>query len=593
MNTFGFDNIMLITVVVGAMALFVTEKLRVDVVALLVLVVLVVSGLIKPDQALSGFANPATATVAAMFVLSAGLARTGLVDWLGRSINRIAGKSRAQLLLVLCITIALISAFVVNTATVAIFIPVTIVLASARRIPPSRMLIPLSYASQFGGVCTVIGTSTNILVNSIAVSNGLAGFDLFEFAPLGLIMLAIGIIYLVIVSGWLLPKRKGEYQQLDKYRLVDYVIELRVTKKSHLIRKTWERLKTDDLKGIDLIKIIREGKAMWRPLKSVIREGDILLLYGNADALIKVKEHYDLVTTDARVRDTHMSSEDYKLIEALVPPRSVIEGRTLRGSNFNRRFGCTVLAIQRRGKVIRDRLSDIRFDGGDTLLLQCNSREMNRILRSDDLIVTNELTDLHVRKNRSFIALAIMVAVVALAALKVLPIMIAALVGAVAMVLTRCLSIEEAYKAIDWKVIFLLGGILPLGMALQQTGTASILANTIMQPLVQLGPIYILAAFYLITAIMTETMSNNAAAILLAPIALSIAAILGVSPRPFLIAITFAASTSFATPIGYQTNTMIYAPGGYRFLDFTKVGAPLNIIIWITAVLLIPMLWPF
>jgi di/tricarboxylate transporter len=590
---FGLDNILLLAVVLGAMALFVTEKLRVDVVALLVLVVLVILGLIKPTQALSGFANPATATVAAMFVLSAGLARTGLVDWLGRSINKIAGKSPTQLLIILCITIALISAFVVNTATVAIFIPVTIVLASARRISPSRMLIPLSYASQFGGVCTMIGTSTNILVNSIAVSNGLAGFDLFEFAPLGLVMLAIGVIYLVVVSGWLLPRRKGEYQQLDKYRLVDYVIELRVTKKSALVNKTWGTLKSEDLKAIDLIKIIRDDKAMWRPLKSVIREGDILLLYGNADTLIKVKETYNLVTTDARVRDKHMSSDDYKLIEALIPPRSVIEGRTLSGANFNRRFGCTVLAIQRRGKVIKDRLSDIRFDGGDTLLLQCSNREMSRILKSDDLIVTNELTDLRLRKNRSVIALAILVAVVALAAFKVFPIMIAALVGAVGMVLTRCLNIEEAYKAIDWKVIFLLGGILPLGMALQQTGTASLLANSIMQPLVKLGPIYILAAFYLITAIMTETMSNNAAAILLAPIALSIAAILGVSPRPFLIAITFAASTSFATPIGYQTNTMIYAPGGYRFLDFTKVGAPLNILFWITAVLLIPVLWPF
>jgi len=589
----SLENILILAVVVGAMALFVTEKLRVDLVALLVLVVIVVLGLIKPDQALSGFANPATATVAAMFVLSAGLARTGLVDWLGRSINKIAGRSPTQLLIILCLTIALISAFIVNTATVAIFIPVTIVLASTRNISSSRMLIPLSYASQFGGVCTIIGTSTNILVNSIAVSNGIRGFDLFEFAPLGLIMLAIGIIYLVVVSGWLLPKRKGEYQKLDKYRLVEYVIELRVTRRSSLINKTWGRSKPKDLKEIDLIKIIRDGKAMWRPLKTTIREGDILLLYGNADRLIKMKENYALETTDARVRDKNMSSEDYKLIEALIPPRSVIEGRTLSGSNFNRRFGCTVLAVQRRGKVIRDRLSDIRFDGGDTLLLQCDGKEMKRILKSDDLIVTNELTDLHLRKNRSFIALGIMIAVVALAAFKVLPIMIAALVGAVAMVLTRCLSIDEAYKAIDWKVIFLLGGILPLGMALQQTGTASLLANSIMQPLVKLGPIYILAALYLITAVMTETMSNNAAAILLAPIALSIAAILGVSPRPFLIAITFAASTSFATPIGYQTNTMIYAPGGYRFLDYTKVGVPLNILFWIIAVLLIPIFWPF
>lgn len=214
-------------------------------------------------------------------------------------------------------------------------------------------------------------------------------------------------------------------------------------------------------------------------------------------------------------------------------------------------------------------------------------------MRSDDLIVTNELTDLHLRRNRAVIALGIVIAVVALAAFKIVPILVAALIGAVGMVLTGCLSLEQAYKAIDWKVIFLLGGILPLGMALQQTGTAELLANSFMQPLATLGPVYLLAALYIFTAFLTETMSNNAAAILLAPIALSLAGLLGVSPRPFLIAITFAASTSFATPIGYQTNTMIYAPGGYRFFDYTKVGVPLNLIFWVIAVLLIPALWPF
>ena len=589
----GLENILILAVVLGAMVLFVTEKLRVDLLALCVLVTLLILGLIKPEQALYGFANPATATVASMFVLSAGLARTGLVEWLGRSINRIAGKSSVQLVFVLCITISLLSAFIVNTATVAIFIPVTIVLANARHVSPSRVLIPLSYASQFGGVCTLIGTSTNILVNSIAVTNGMRGFDLFEFAPLGLIMLAIGIVYLVIVSKWFLPKRRGEYQQLDKYRLVDYLIELRVKKKSPLINKTWEKSKPADIKEIDLIKLIRRKKATWRPLKTKIQEDDVLLLHGNADKLITFRDNYKLETTGTKVGDKQMSSDEVKLIEALIPPHSVMVGRTLRGSNFNRRFGCTALAVQRRGRIIRDRLSDIRFKGGDSLLLQCESRDMKYILRSDDLIVTSELTDLHLRRNRSFMALGIMVAVVALAAFKILPIMIAALIGAVGMVLSQCISLEEAYKAIDWKVIFLLGGILPLGMALQQSGTAAILANSIMQPLVKLGPLYILAALYLITAVMTETMSNNAAAILLAPIALSIARILGVNPRPFLMAITFAASTSFATPIGYQTNTMIYAPGGYRFLDYTKVGAPLNFIFWIVAVLLIPVFWSF
>lgn len=589
----SLENIMVLGVVFGAMILFITEKLRVDLVALCVLVVLLVSGLIKPEQALYGFANPATATVAAMFVLSAGLSRTGLVEWIGRKINDIAGKSPAQLVLILCITIALLSAFVVNTATVAIFIPIAIVLAQTRRIAPSRVLIPLSYASQFGGVCTLIGTSTNILVNSIAITNGLRGFNLFEFAPLGLAMSAVGIAYLALVAGWLLPKRKGDYQQLDKYRLVDYLTEMRVKKKSPLIGMTWTKLKSDDIKEIDLIKVIRGKKATWRPTKTKIKQGDILLLHGNADKLIKMRDNYGLEATRTTVSDKKLSSEKIQLIEALIPPTSIMVGRTLRSSHFSRRFGCMVLAVQRRGKTMRERLSDISFDGGDTLLLQCNKEDVKYIMRSDDLIVTNELTDLHLRRNRAVIALGIVIAVVALAAFKIVPILVAALIGAVGMVLTGCLSLEQAYKAIDWKVIFLLGGILPLGMALQQTGTAELLANSFMQPLATLGPVYLLAALYIFTAFLTETMSNNAAAILLAPIALSLAGLLGVSPRPFLIAITFAASTSFATPIGYQTNTMIYAPGGYRFFDYTKVGVPLNLIFWVIAVLLIPALWPF
>ena len=590
----GLEHVLVLAVVAGAMVLFVTEKLRVDLVALCVLVALLLLRLIRTDQTLYGFANPATATVAAMFVLSAGLARTGFIDWLARLIEKIAGTTQTQLILVLCVTIAALSAFIVNTATVAIFIPVAIALARSRRIRASRVLIPLSFASQFGGVCTLIGTSTNILVNSIAISNGLPGFTIFEFAPLGLVMSGIGIVYLIIVSGWLLPQREGTYQQIDKYRLVDYLAELKVKKDSPLVDKTWTESRTKNIRDINLIKLIRKEKATWRPLEAVIREGDILLVHGDADKLIKMKDNYKLETrADVAIDDKKLSSDKVKLIEALVPPRSRLVDRTLRNSDFVSRYGCVVLALQRRGKILRDRLTDIHFNGGDTLLLQCDQVAIDRLMRSRDLVVTDELSDLHLRKDRAVLAIGFVVLVVALAAFKVVPILIAAMIGAVGMLLSRCLTLEEAYQAIDWKVIFLLGGILPLGLALQQSGTAAWLANTVLEPIVGLGPIVVLAALYIFTAVLTETMSNNAAAILLAPIALSLAASLGVNPRPFLIAITFAASTSFATPIGYQTNTMIYAPGGYRFFDYTKVGAPLNLIFWVTAVLLIPLLWPF
>jgi len=588
------DNILVITITAGAAFLFITEKLRVDVAALCVLAVLLLFRLLPPEQALYGFANPATAIIAAMFVISAGLVRTGLVEWIARHLDRIAGKRPRRLVIVLCVTVATLSAFLVNTATVAILIPVAVILSKTRNIAPSRVLIPLSFASQFGGVCTLIGTSTNILVNSMAVSQGLEPFRLFEFLPLGIILVVIGIIYLTLFSNALIPKRKSSDEQIDKYRLADYLSEMRVTAGSSFIGKSWRAMDKKNFSDIDLIKIIRDGKATWRASATKIRENDFLLLHGNAEDLIKVKNAYGLETkADAAIDDNELQSDEIELIEALVPPRSRLLGRTLRGADYIKRYGCIVLAIQRRGKILRERLADISFDDGDTLLLQCDKESVNRIMESTDLIVTNELTELHLRKDRALISFAIFVAMIVLIFFNIFPILIAAMLGAIAMVLGRCITIEEAYKSIDWKVIFLLGGIIPLGLALEQTGTAAWLAGAIVQPFVGMGPIIVLAVLYLITAILTAFMSNNASAILLVPIALSASELMGVSARPFLIAITFAASTSFATPIGYQTNTMIYTPGGYQFSDFARIGIPLNIIFWIVTVALTPLIWPF
>jgi di/tricarboxylate transporter len=576
------------------MVLFISGKLRVDLVALLVLIALVVLRLIEPGQALFGFASSATGTVAAMFVLSAGLVHTGLVQWLAGHLDRLAGTSETRLILVLCIAIAALSAFIVNTATVAIFIPVAVVLAKARKISPSRVLIPLSFASQFGGVCTLVGTSTNILVNSIAVHQGMKSFGLFEFAPLGLVMAAAGIFYLVFVTRWMLPEREGEVQSVDKYRLADYLVELRVKEGSPLIGITWEESEAGKETGVSLNKMIRGEIEHWRPRKTDIAEGDILLLYGDVGKLIEVSGKYGMeIRSDETISDQKLSSDKVKLVEALVPPRSRLSGRSLNTSDFFRRYEGVVLAMQRRGQILRERVSDIRLRAGDTLLIQGNTDDVTRLMKSPDLIVMNELSDLIIRKNRAIIALLIMAAVVLLAAFRVLPIFTAALIGAVGMVLSGCITMEQAYRAIDWKIIFLLGGIIPLGLAMEQSGAARLLTDSLLNSITGWGPLVVLATLYLVTAVLTETMSNNAAAVLLAPIALSLASAMNVDPRPFLVAITFAASTSFATPIGYQTNTMIFAPGGYRFTDYTRIGGPLNVIFWILAVLLIPLIWPF
>ncbi len=587
------QSMMVLAVVVAAMALFITEKFRVDLIALCVLLALILLGLLDSNQALYGFANQATATIAAMFILSAGLVRTGLVEWLALHLDKLAGKTEPRLIIVLCITIAFLSAFILNTATVAVFIPVAIVLAKTRKLSASRVLIPLSFASQFGGVCTLIGTSTNILVNSIAVDKGMKPFTFFEFAPLGLVMTIAGIIYL-ISARWLLPKRKGEEQQVDRYHLAGYLAELEITDKSSLIGKNWEKSKVKLNEKVDIIKLIRNDKATSKPTKTKIREGDVLLLHGKMDKLIAMQDKYGLkLHAKTKIDDQKISSDEVKLIEVLIPPRSRLVGRTLQTFEFFRRYGCIVLAVQRLGKIIRERVAEVTLDEGDTLLLEADKEVVSRLLKSRDLIVTNELTELYVRKDKAIIALIMFFAVVTLTVLNIIPILVAALIGAVGMVLGRCLTIEEAYQAIDWKIIFLLGGIIPLGLAMEQSGAALWLVSTVLSPFLDLGPLVVLATLYIITAILTETMSNNAAAIILAPICLSVAATMNVDPRPFLVAITFAASTSFATPIGYQTNTMIYAPGGYRFFDYTRIGVPLNLIFWGLSVLLIPMIWPF
>ncbi|HNT58111.1 MAG TPA: SLC13 family permease [Syntrophales bacterium] len=586
--------LLVLAIVAGSTVLFVWGKLRVDVVALLVLVSLVLTGLIAPDRALYGFASPATATVAAMFVLSAGLTRTGVIQWISRHLNRLAGKGERRLIVVLCLAIAFLSAFVVNTAMVAIFIPVAMVLARARRISASRVMIPLSYASQFGGVCTLVGTSTNILVNAIAVSYGMAAFTFFEFTRLGLIMVGAGILYLSVVSPYLLPKRRGEAEQVDKYRLADYLAELCVSEKSPLIGKTWNREKEGVEGKVSLIKIVRGKEEITLHPRTPLQAGDVLLIHGNVDKLIEVKEKLGLgIQKDVIMSDRLLASDNVELIEVLVPPQSGIAGRSLKDVDFSRRYGSVVLALQRRGRILRDRLSQIVLEAGDTLLLQCEKSDVPRILRSRNMIVTNELTELYIRRDRAFTAVVILLAVVALAAFQVVPILVAAITGAFAMVISRCLTIEEAYEAIDWKIIFLLGGILPLGLAMEETGAAAWFASVALMPVGVYGPLAVLALIYVVTAVLTEMMSNNAAAVILAPIAFSMATAMGVDPRPFLVAIAFAASTSFATPIGYQTNTMVYAPGGYRFLDYTRIGVPLNVIFWILAVLFVPVFWPF
>lgn len=589
----NLDLILTVLVLLGAFGLFISGKVRVDLVAICVLVALLTLGLVTPEEGLRGFANPATATIGAMFVVGMGLVRTGLVQQAAKLIDRLAGKGETRLIFVLCIITAALSAFLVNTAAVAILIPVVITLTAKRKISSSRVLIPLSFSSQFGGVCTIIGTSTNMLVNGISIGRGMESFSFFEFAPLGLVMVAAGIVYLLVTSRWLLPKRKGEADQVDKYRMADYQAELQVQGDSVLVGKTWEENKIPRSSGLELTNLMRDGKAVSRPKKTKIRPGDLLLLNGHIDRIIEMENTYSLeMLLNARSVDDEKQHE-VRLVEILIPPNSNLIGYTIKDSSFFRRYQHPVLAIQRRGATLKERLADIKLESGDTLLVHGHEDDIQRLMNSPNVIVTNEVTGLNIRKNKAMVAVIVMLAVVVLAVTGVVPIMVAAIIGALGMILTRCITVEESYNAIDWKIIFLLGGIIPLGTALENNGVVQALADGLLQPLISFGPVAVLAVIYIVVAFLTEGMSNNAIAAIMAPIAFTLAGIMEIDPRPFLVAITFAASTSFATPIGYQTNTMVYSAGGYKFTDFARIGIPLNIIYWALAILLIPIIWPF
>ena len=591
----GWDAILTLCVMAGAVALFVSEKLSVDIVAILALSALVLLGVVGPDVAISGFANEATITVAAMFVLSAGLQRTGALRSLGLMFARIRWPWAFGLAVML--TIATVSAFVNNTAAVAVFLPIVLAATAAKNLSPSKYLIPLSYAAQMGGVCTLIGTSTNLLVNSLAKDLGHEGFGLFDFAPLGLVTMAAGFVYLMVFRRWLLPHHPPS-GITETYELGKYITELRVMPDSPLIGKSVATSQLAEKHSVYVLELLRGEDKHWAPRAEHLREGDVLLVRGDWEKLKALKDSAKLeLEPEFTLQDSQFTGEDgdaaQVLVEAMVAPGARLIGLTLRELDFQWNYNATVLAVHRRGEVLREKIKDVTLNVGDVLLLLCPRSEMDTIRANQNLVVLNERGEVDPPKSKALLAIGIMAAAVGVAALGWLPIVASSILGGIALVATRCIGNDQAYQAIDWRVIVLLAGVLPLGIAMQKSGLAQGVADFAVNWGGGFGPLVVLAAVYLITALLTELMSNNAAAVLITPIAFSTALSMDVSPTPFLVAVLFAASTSFATPVGYQTNTMVYNAGNYRFVDFMKMGIPLNLLFWGMSLYFIPRFFPF
>jgi di/tricarboxylate transporter len=589
------DLLIVLIVLAAAVALFATERLPVDLVALLVMSALLLSGIVTAEEGISGFSNPATVTVGAMFVLSAGLFKTGAVNFIGTALAKLGKRNLWAALLTIMLVVGAVSAFINNTAAVAVFLPIVLGVAREVKVSPSRLLMPLSFASMFGGVCTLIGTSTNILVSSIAERHGQPAFTMFEFSSLGLLFFGVGLLYMILIGVRLIPSRRAEGDLTQTYGMGEYLTEIVLLPEAKSVGHSLASAPLVHELDIDILGIYRDGIPLVVPgPETVLQANDILRVRCSVEKIKQLQQREGIVLKSGMGwRDEDLQSEQVVLVEAVIAPNSVLEGRTLKQMNFRATFEATALALRHRGEVMHEKLGTTPLRAGDVLLIEVKRERLEQLRQQPAFVLVSEVGLPSFRKRKIIPALAIIIGVVAVATLDLLPIVASAVIGAVLMILTGCLTLEEAYKAIEWKVLFLLAGVLTLGVALEKTGAALLISKTLISTAGTWGPIALVSAFYLLTSLLTETMSNNATAVLLAPIAIATADSLGISSRPLLMAVTFAASASFMTPVGYQTNALIYGPGQYKFADFLQVGTPLNLLFWVLATFLIPKFWPF
>ncbi|MEM1119225.1 MAG: SLC13 family permease [Bacteroidota bacterium] len=582
-------------IILTAIVLFITEWVSIDTVAFGIMVVLLVTGLVTPQQGIMGFANQATVTILALMFIGVGLEQSGAIGMLGQKLKPILGQKEWLTVLLLMVIVASVSAVISTTAVVIVFLRILVDLSDRLKTSISKLLIPLSFAGILGGSCSLMGTSTNLIVNSIAKDFGLEAFGLFEFSNIGALFFVAALAYMVLIGRRLLPGRKTSDNFSGDYLKDVFLTSVVILPDSPLVGKSVKATIFGDKNEFNLLEIKHaNGVKRFPKEEEVFRAGDTLLLKTSLKAITGIfeKEGLEFVSRE-NVQDQRLNNEETVLCEAVIRPNSRLIGDQLEYLDLKKDYAAIPLAIQqgKRKSKLRYKKNATKIKVGDVVLLQVSRAEFPRLYQSSDWIILQEEGQLLPSTNKKKLALALLSSVVILAACGILPIMISALTGAFAMIITGCIDLQRAYRKIDWSIIFLLAGMIPLGSAMSNTGADTYLANQFVEILDNGQPRMYVAALFGFTVLMSGFVSNNATAILVTPIAIAIAAKLGVPPKGFLLTVMFAANMSFFTPIGYQTNTLIFSPGNYKFRDFLIVGGILTLLIWLLATVFIPMFY--
>lgn len=557
-------------------------------------VLLAVCGIITPSEAFSGFANAGMLTVAFLFIVAGALRETGFLDWLGQWV---LGQARTERGFLFRLTSAVLplSAFLNNTPIVAMFVPIVLNWSRRHRIAPSRLLIPLSYLAILGGTCTLIGTSTNLVVNGLMIDAGMPAMHLFEISAIGLPYAAIGLLYLLVIAPRLLPDRREMLEQLGAARR-EFLVEMLVEPSCRLVGKSIEEAGLRHLPGLFLIEINRAGVEIGPVAPNErLYAGDRLVFTGIVSSIVELERIPGLVPAgDPSYEVSPAAQRQRQLCEAVISPWSPLIGKTIRGADFRSTYGAAVVAVHRDGVRLENKIGDIRLKPGDTLLLQTNPNFLKTYRNDRTFYLVSDVAEWRpIRSDRFYIALWLFIGLLVLMTTDWLTTVIASAATAILMIATGCISASEARRTIEWQVLVTIAAAFGIGTALEKSGAAETIVQVAFGNIATWGPLFALAMIYLVVSLTTELVTNNAAAVLTFPFCIQVAELFDASPRPFLIAMILAASASFITPIGYQTNMMVYGPGGYRFSDFVRVGLPLNLLLAVVAIILIPIIWPF